>query len=266
MPISFTTITAGQKWHGSTWTVDDESELADMLACVAIGQAAVLEKILHETGCVSFPIAPGGIKGARNLLTVTTGKSPNHRDGWVFQVISWIAAHLQSEGSNQTSLIRPPQMIQAQKGQDGLIIEYSDDAIVRVVICEDKATKNPRQQVRDRVLPELRHYETGSRDHELIAGVTSLLASREVDEADAIATSILWDDQRKDQKAYRVALTVEQKHTTKQAQAGLFKGYDEAVSGDVARRRIELLPLNDLRPWLQNLADRALAALDKLDV
>ena len=233
-----------------------------MLARVATGQAAVVEKILHETGCAPSGLATGGFQGARKLLTVASGKSPAHRDGWIFQVISWIAAHLQSDSAHQRVLIHPPHMIRAQKGQDGLIIECSEDDIARVVICEDKATKNPRHQIHAKVLPEFEEYEAGSRDHELIAGVTAILSGRGIQQADDIATSILWDEKR----AYRVAVTVGKNHTTKRAQANLLRGYDQSVSGDVLRRRVELMPLDNLRPWLQDLANKALVTIDKHDV
>ena len=262
MPLSFTPIGAGQRWHGSTWTVEDEDELASMLARVATGQAATVERILHETGYAASGMATGGFQGARKLLSVGPGKSSDHRDGWVFQVISWLAAHLQSDTVRQRVLIRPPQMMRTLPGQDGLIIEYSEDDIARVVICEDKATKNPRSEFHAKVLPELDEYETGSRDHELIAGVTSILSRHSVKQADGVAASILWDDQR----AYRVAVTVGKSDTTAQAQVRLFRGYDQSVRGDVLRRRVELMPLDNLRPWLQDLANKALATIDKHDV
>ena len=203
-----------------------------------------------------------GAQGARRLLTVTNDHSAFHRDGWVFQVISWVAAHLQGAQAEDKTLIRPPQMIHAQKGQDGLVIEYADDNIARVVICEDKATNSPRERFRTEVLPDFDHYETGARDNELIAGVTSVLGGNNIDNADQIVANILWDDQR----AYRVAVTVPPSHTSIPAQKGLFEGFEDSVQGDVNRRRVELMPLSCLRPWLNALADKALAIIDDHDV
>ena len=262
MPISFTPISAGRAWHGSMWTVNDELELARLLARVAIGQATVVEKILHETGCTPPGMATGGLQGARSLLTVRPDEEPAHRDGWIFQVISWIAAHLHTKSTPQRVLIRPPQMKRAQSGQDGLIIEYSDDNIAQVVICEDKATKNPRQQFHSRVLPEFDEYETGSRDNELIAGVTAILNCHGVEQADDVVASILWNDQR----AYRIAVTVGQSHGTTTAQTRIFRGYEQSVRGDIGRRRVGLLPLDSLRSWFSSLADKALGILDQHDV
>ena len=262
MPLSFTPISMEGRWHGFTWTVQNEHELAVVLARVAIGQSAVVERILHEAGCLAPDMPSGGAQGARRLLTVKVGYPTAHRDGWIFQVISWVAAHLQAAAAEEKTLIRPPQMIHAEKGQDGLLIEYSDGDIARVVICEDKATKNPRKQFREAVLPEFDYYETGARDNELIAEVTSILARHAVHDADEAIANILWHNQR----AYRVAVTVTANHTLPPAQVRLFKGYETTVRGHITRRRVELMPLADLRPWIRNLADKALAIIDKYDV
>lgn len=259
MPLSFTPISIQERWHGSTWIVQDKHQLAVALARVAIGQSAVIERILRDADCLAPDMPSGGAQGARRLLTVTAGHPVVHRDGWIFQVISWVAAHLQSAASDEKTLIRPPQMIHAQKGQDGLLIEYSGGDIARVVICEDKATKSPRKQFRDEVLPEFDVYETGARDNELIAGVTGILARHEVLDADEVIANILWESQR----AYRVAVTGTDHHTLPPAQGRLFKGYEQTVHGHVTRRRVELMPLADLRPWMKDLADRALAIVDK---
>ena len=259
MPLSFTPISVKGRWLGSAWTVENEHELAVVIARVAIGQSAVVERILRDTDCIPPDMPSSGVHGARRLLTATSAHSTFHRDGWLFQVISWVAAHLHGLAAEDTMLIRPPHMIHAQKGQDGLVIEYASDDIARVVICEDKATTSPRERFRSEVLPDFNCYETGARDNELIAGVTSVLVRHNIDNADDIATNILWEDQR----AYRVAVTVSPNDTSISAQERLFKGYEKSVEGDVNRRRVELMPLASLRPWMNALADRALTIIDK---
>lgn len=251
MPLSFTKITGGSAWRGCTWTVRDEDELARMISGVAMGQARVVERILAETGCTASVCTAAGRQGARNLLTAEHGHNVAHRDGWIFQVISWIASHLQAREASDKTFIRPPQMIHAEKGQDGLIIEHSNDDIARVVICEDKATKSPRKQIRDAVLPDFEHYETGARDNELIAAVTSVLGQNDIKNVDAIVEGILWNQQR----AYRVAATV---GLNDAKPSRLFKGYEKSVCGDVSRRRVELMPLAELRPWMNKIANKAL--------
>jgi hypothetical protein len=191
------------------------------------------------------------------LLIVETGKETYHRDGWVFQVISWIAAHI----SNDKAIIRAPQMIMADKGLDGLLIEFDENGVAHVVICEEKATEHPRQKVQSAVWPEFEDFETGARDNELIASVTALLERSSDPDPDHTVASILWEEKR----AYRVAVTVRDKHATKKGRRRLFKGYEQKVSGDVARRRAETLFLDDVRDWIAQIASKAVKVIDSVE-
>ena len=254
MPLSFTPIGEKNRWSGSTWTIDDEEALADMIARVAIGQSRIVERILHATDTLPPGYPKGGFAGARALLSVEAEKDPYHRDGWIFQVIAWIAAHRQFE----EALIRAPQMIKADKGLDGLIIEFDNDNVARVVICEDKATENPRKMVRLKIWPEFGTFETGARDNELVASVTALLERAGDPDPDKIVADILWQDKR----AYRAAVTVGDAHASERGRKRLFGDYEAIVAGDLSRRRAETLFLDDVRDWMDALAAKAVAIVD----
>lgn len=254
MVISITPVGEKDCWTGSTWTVDDEDTLANLIARVAIGQARTVERILRATDALPPSYPEGGFEGAKNLLSVETGKDPYHRDGWVFQVIAWIAAHRQDD----KALIRAPQMIKADKGLDGLIIEFDDEDIAWVVICEEKATEHPRQKVQSAVWPEFKHFETGARDNELVASVTAVLERSSDPNPDRTVASILWQDKR----AYRVAITVSDPHSTTAGRKRLFKDYETTVLGDTVRRRAETFFLKDVRGWLDSVAEKAIAVVE----
>ena len=257
MPISFTPIHEDGCWHGSTWTVDDEEALAEMIARVALGQSRTVERILEATDAMPADFPKGGFAGAKALLTVEDGADPYHRDGWVFQVIAWIAAHRQDDDA----LIRAPQMIKADKGLDGLIIEFDDGDVARVVICEEKATDNARQKIQGAVWPEFADFETGARDNELVATVTALLDQSGDPEPDKTVADILWGDAR----AFRVAVTVGKAHATEKGRKRLFRGYEDVVSGLVDRRRAETLPLDGIRPWIASIAEKSAAIVSKAE-
>lgn len=257
MPISFTPIYEKGCWSGSTWTVDDEDALADMIARVALGQSRSVERILQATDALPGDYPTGGFAGAKALLTVEEGADPYHRDGWFFQVISWIAAHRQ----DADALIRAPQMIKADKGLDGLIVEFDENDVARVVICEEKATEHARQKVKGAVWPEFANFETGARDNELVATVTALLERSGDPEPDKTVADILWSDKR----AYRVAVTVGEGHSTEAGRKRLFKGYDTIVSGEVDRRRAETLLLDDIRAWINAIATQAAAIVEEAE-
>lgn len=252
MALALTPVREGELWAGSTWAVEDEDVLAALIARVAIGQSRVAARILHEDGLVPDSYPMGGYEGARHLLRVGPSGDPAHRDGWLFQVISWVAAHR----ANRPGLIRSPHMRHADKGLDGLLVEFDDAEIARVVISEEKATKNARDTVRDKVWPEFQDFETGRRDAELIDGVSALLASSP--DSDAVVAAIFWNEKR----AYRVAVTIDDKHSSAEGRKALYKGYEAAVSGEVGRRRAEAFQVQDLRPWFDSLAAKATANID----
>jgi len=103
-----------------------------LIARGALGQSRAVERILSATNGLPADYPTGGFAGAMAPLTVEEGADPYHRDGWVFQVISWIAAHREDDDA----LIRAPQMSKADKGLDGLMIQFEDGDVARVVICE----------------------------------------------------------------------------------------------------------------------------------
>lgn len=255
MPLSFNPISSGDDWQGATWIVDDEDTLAEMIARIAIGQSRAVGRILNKLNAELPGFPKSGFAGARELLTLKDeDDDPYHRDGWVFQAISWIAVNSQEENA----LIKAPQIRKADKGLDGLLIRFDDDDIAHVVICEEKATDHPRQKIQSQVWPEFEEFESGARDHELVAGVTSLLATSDEEDPDGVVADILW----KDVRAYRVAVTVGDTHATTSGRKRLFKGYEEKVDGDVERRQAETLYLENVREWIDNLAAKAVAIID----
>ena len=258
MPISFRPIRNGNHWTGYDWSIDSDQELAELVARIALGQYRHVLKILAETGLAGSAPATTELEGARQLLTAPKGSDPFHRDGWLFQTISWIAAHIQ----DNTSLIAPPHMQHAEKGFDGLhvLIDEDTQAVRSVVICEEKATSNPRAMIRDQVWKEFVDLEAGSRDNLLASIVCTLLATRPELDPDQAIQQVLW----KEVRAFRVAITVDDLHGTVDGRKRLFKGYSKKVSGRVTRRRAETLHLDDLRGWMKHLANKALKAAEKI--
>lgn len=258
MPISFRPIRSGKQWCGCDWSIDDDDKLAELVARIALGQHRHVRRILDETDCGMIPLAQNELMGARRLLTVPTGSDPFHRDGWLFQVIAWIAAHLQ----DRASLIAPPHMQHADKGFDGLHVHIDEktQTVRSVVICEEKATQRPRETIRNEVWKEFAHLETGEQDNLLIARVSTLLETRSDLDADQAIQQIFW----KKTRAFRIAITVGDRHDNEAGRKRLFKGYEEVVNGKVSRRRAETLHLDDLRRWMNRIARKAYQAAERM--
>lgn len=257
MPIKLTPIAHKSLVEGFAWEVVDKQFLAELIARVALGQARHVQRILSTIGA-AFPVpVDDAWVAATKMLTVPVGTDPWHRDGWMFQVMSWLAAHK----AGPQSLINTPQMIFAQKGLDGFQLDFdTTGAISAVVIFEDKATDNPRETIHNSVWPEFEAYESGRDANVLVAEVTGLLERQQGIDVDDVVRRVIW----KDARHFRVSITVGDTHATDAGRGRLFKDYDTKVPGNVKRRRGETFHVEDLRAWMDSLADMVLAHIAAL--
>jgi hypothetical protein len=256
MTLLLTKVDASDICQGSEWVVEDEEALAEHVARIAVGQYRHVAKILAGTGSAPPP-SDGDVKAnAITLLTAEDPANPWHRDGWLFQAISWIAAH-----TGGGAAIRPPHLIKAHKGFDGLQLELSPDGDVQaVIIFEDKATEHPRDTIRDDVLPGIVKLEKGERRNELGQEVAALLETQvrtypDLD-VDAAVQRIVWKEARR----YRVAITVASPHGDAKRKA-LFKDYDTSAPGDLQRRGGETMAIPELRKWMHAFASLVIAKI-----
>lgn len=256
MTLTLTQIDHQGLCHGWAWIVEDEDALAERVARVARGQYRHVAKILAGAAAAGPSASLDHAAAAIRLLTVNPGEDPWHRDGWIFQTISWIAAHQQAYGM----VTRPPHILKAHKGFDGMQLELSNDgkSIMAVMVFEDKATDNARNTIRDDVWPGIAALEAGERVTELTHEVSAILETQQgLDpnlDLDTAISNILWKDARR----YRVSITIGDTHLKYDARARLFKGFDEKAPGDVKRRRAETIYLPELRKWMGAFALRAI--------
>ena len=259
--IKFEPISNGNLWSGSDWSITDEDELAKLVARVALGQYRHVLKVLNETKCIAYIPTQCALDGAIKTLTASDPAKPWQRDGWLFQVISWIAANLQ----NPETLKSPPHIIHADKGFDGLhlCLDTSKENVVSVVVCEEKATDGPRGKITSQVWPEFRSLEIGRRDNELVSETTTLLALNGHLDPDKAVHAILW----KQARAYRVSITIGDKEYSEDGRNALFKGYKTTVPGkNVEKRKAETFYQSNLRKWMQRMAAKAIEAAREMEV
>ncbi|MDR3485085.1 MAG: hypothetical protein P4M05_09240 [Bradyrhizobium sp.] len=259
MAIVLTDFAESSLCQGCAWTVRDEAELAERIALVALGQARHVAKILAGINAAPPVTTSSTRTAAIKLLTVPADTDPWHRDGWLFQTMSWLVA----SQANPSALIRAPHMILAHKGFDGLQLELdtSSGIVTAAVIFEDKATDNPRQTIKSEVWPEFQLLEAGDRENVLTADVSSLLSTRPEIDPDKAIENVIWKRVRR----YRVSITVGSTHATTAGLKRLFKGYDEVAAGDVTRRRGEVILLQRLRPWMASLAAHSISFLNAME-
>lgn len=258
MPLTLTAQKDHPLCHGHSWKIVDETLLINLLTRIITGYHRHVSRILREPTLPLSGNANSLDALIRKLGPPTSDATRYHRDGWVFQMISWIAAH---KASNARILIAPPQPRPADKGFDGLIIELADDdkELSGVIICEDKASEHARQIIESKVWPELLQFESGARDAELQSEVTSLLETQPGN-IEAMIEDIHWKEKRK----YRVSVTIDSKEHKAGGRQSLFKGYEKKVSGKVERRQGEHVIIDDIRNWMDELCEKLIAELYKM--
>jgi hypothetical protein len=239
--------------QGVTFTVTDTDALARAIALVLVQEYALARSILSGDVIADHDDAIALDTDDIDDIVSRRLKPPvvYHRDGFLFQLMMWLAAHLDL---NDGDLVALPHAQASAKGQDSIVVHRAAGAVVALSICEDKATENPRDTVRDEVWPEIRDYEAGGRRDELRSNIIATLGLGSVpaDEATALVRRISWEGKRR----YRVRLTLEGVRTE-----GLFKGFDEIVAGGVERRRGETVHVPQLRDWMTQFAVKVEAEL-----
>lgn len=260
MPLTLTPINHHDLCHGWRWEIADKADLARKVAMVSLGQYRHVAQILAEIDKKPPPTRKAAAAAAIKRLTVADGGDPWHRDGWVFQTISWIAVHLTEKGV----IARAPHPIEAHKGFDGiqLRLDQNGKSVTAVVIFEDKATEHPRKTVRTEVWDGISALENGERMPELIHDATTVLEAQQrifpglnVDEA---IETILWEEVR----YYRVSITTSGTHAKDKARKKLFKGFDLVAPGEVARRRADTMHFDDLRAWMEEFCKATIAQIE----
>lgn len=244
------------EFRAHSWKPRDFDQLAQAIADLALGQWQHVEELLRTEGNWRPADANYALDGAIQLLSVPPGQNPWHRDGWVFQLISWIAAVEDNIGP-----ARMPQMEQASKGFDGLqlVIDSSSGAARYLIIFEDKATDSPRDTVRDDVWPSFEALEAGVRNPALAAELGYLLARVPGADVRGTVDRIMRDPAG---RRYRVSITAGSYHARAAAFNGLFDGFVSAVPGSRARRHGNVFEVSDLRPWMESLCGKAVELLE----
>ncbi len=271
VPLLTSSVAIDGTCTGARWVSQDDDQLAQLVALVAMGQAAQAAHILAELGQVEPAFTTDElIQEAIIKLSVQeksleprTGYPRWQRDGFIFEAISWIAALIEQ---GDRALVMDPHIKATTQGIDGLMIRLSKDhsKIVRVTILEDKCSERPRTTFRDQVIPAFLEHHGGKRSSEVVAAATTLLRIGGFDNASAAKLAAAVTNRRS--RSYRAALALTDKHDSQPARKRLFKGYD-ALDGISAKARIgaSFVVSGDLRDWFDQLAQEAVLYLNSLE-
>lgn len=269
-PLLTQAVRVDKNCVGLRWFAQDEKHLARLIAIVAMGQALFAANILKNLLPASPAIKDSHLyREATIKLTVQEdGKLPRtgypqwQRDGFIFEVISWIAAR---QNQSEMVLLQAPHISATSQGLDGLMIELnaSRSKVLSTTVFEDKCTDNPRGTFRDKVMPAFLARHRNERSAEMVATAATLLHSAGIDEASAVGLAAAVMDTGK--RSYRAAFALTTEHDSQSQRTKLFKGY-EALDGLSKEHRIGagLIVSGELRDWFDSLATQAIDYLDEL--
>ncbi|WP_163005823.1 hypothetical protein [Pseudomonas viridiflava] len=246
---------------GSIWHVQERSHLIRSIALVAVGQAYAARRIIYELSPTPPPFLKSLQEEAKIKLTVQDdyksgdrlGYPKYQRDGFIFEVISWVAA-LQDNGKEV--LLKDPHTSATSQGLDGLMLVLSADRarVDLTTIFEDKCTENARKTFLEQVLPAFQDRHTNKRGAELVATASTLLRMASID-PDAVATlsaSVMDQSLR----CYRASFALTSEFEMIKARQQLFKNYERITDLDSARRIGACFIVDgDLRSWFETLAN-----------
>lgn len=273
MPFAFQKADLSPTCRFSQWMLIDEGSLVRTLAWLYLRKPKHAVQIINqlEPSKAGFP---GKVfENAISLLSIrladiasdlssadpekkkTASNKKNkrieQRDGLLFQHLSWIAASIDMP----TALATPPHVRRADKGFDGLLVSIEDahGAISSVVLCEDKASINPKSLVQGSVWTEIDGIIKGDKDLELLDAITAILREQsglDGDKQEELLDALIYERTR----VFRVAVTVMPGNADAGGYQHIFNDFEKHAIGADTVRLAEVLPSDDTRSFLKTLA------------
>jgi hypothetical protein len=248
VPLEINDWPAAPECLGTQWTVLNENQLANLVAVVLLGRARHAARVIQGAELRHLPV--GALKQRlRAQLEVPADEQPYHRDGLLFEIICWVAAH---QSSVAGELIADPHLVATHQGMDGLKIAVSPAGLLtRATIYEQKCTTNPRATFRGAILPAFREYLDQKRDNQLTQTANALLAQLQLtEEQERLVYHQLVVSRPFN---FCANVTVEPGQYLKDDCITLFADYSD-LTPNIAERHGNTLPLDDVRVWFANFA------------
>ena len=233
-----------------------------MVALVLIGLATHAEEVLAGAQ-LEFRRSPNAVRQKLyQRLHPIAGPPTYHRDGLLFEIISWIAARLTMESGD---LISTPHLSSTQQGLDTLKVSFdpANRSLLRAVIYEQKCTDYPRKEFREKVIPAFAAWRAHERDNQLVQAVTALVARYGLNNAERLQ---LYDRIVQDHPLeFQAALTVSPPPFDTTNCVSLFDGYAD-VTPDITHRRGDTFPLHNIRGWFADFAAKVWVKIEEANV
>lgn len=238
------------------YEIADKDLLAEYVGEMLLGHHLHINRIINSLTTI-FPTHPND--SIDQVIDKIKSAANEKRDGWLFQMISWVALAKRNVGKKFFS--NYPHFAPAQHGIDGLaIILTEENGLQNIIITEDKCTTTPRGKITQQVFPEFEAFEKGEKNNALISIISNLIGQLD---SGTILEKVQNDIFANNYRVYRIGITREINHNDANGRKSLFKDYDSTIKGDTSERRSGAsIYLNDLRVWMQDLSDRVIRYLE----
>ncbi len=260
MPFSFNDCDCSPLVIDNEFEIEKENILSEYVGKIILGQHAHVRRIIKTLASNSPIFSVNDIDLAKNHLE-STGKSRieiEKRDGWVFQIISWLV--LLNKNKTRNFYCQQPHDAPAQHGLDGIAIILNDKNIIEnIIITEDKCTENQRT-VLPQVWDEFRKFEEGENNNKVISRISAQIDTLEEGK---ILETCQNDICKKNLWQYRVGINRNNTYKTKDGRIKLFKGYDTCVTGDNPHRRFaSTIHKDEIRKWMEDICQKVIKYLE----
>lgn len=256
MPFILTEKTCSPLVVDYEYEVSNKTLLAQYVGDMLLGHHGHVLRILNGLSTIALVPPKESIESVIKQITSASG---DKRDGWLFQMISWVVLAKLHAGSDFHA--NYPHSAPAQHGLDGLAVKLkSDKTLDQIIITEDKCTSFSRNLITQQIFPEFKDFENHTKDNALIGIVTVLLRNLDAGRILQQVQNNIYDTKY---RVYRIGITREEEHNEELGRRKLFKHYDNNVTGATAERRsAATIHIPDLRPWMKDFADRVIAYLE----
>jgi hypothetical protein len=241
------------------YEVVEQSVLVQWVAQLLLGNSLHISRVIEGLDSKAVNLKDKAIDSIINRLK-TCGVYK--RDGWLFQMISWIALkiYLHTEYGSGNVFMNAPHTAPAQHGIDGFSLVINDKKQIKyIVLCEDKCSEEARAIITNQVFPEFEEYEDRKYDNRVLAEVSSIIRG---EDGGGLLQDIQEDIVNNKYWMYRIGVTRQEEHDVKDGREKLYKDYDKKVTGDVGRRDAASVNLHDVRKWMETFSQLVIKELE----
>jgi len=240
--------------------INDEDKLAEYVGRIVLGHYFHVKKIVNSLSS-NPPFADRNDIELAITRLKKDGKAEydiEKRDGWIFQMISWLS--LFNKNAGRRFYCQQPHDAPAQHGLDGVGLLINDKLeIEAITITEDKCTENHRVVI-PKIWEEFEQFERGEYNNKLVSRISAMIENVDggrVLEANSnnIYKKSLWQ--------YRVAINRNDTYQEQKKRMKLFKGYDDCVTGSAPHRRFaSTLYQDNIRAWMEQFCEKVIKFLE----